>query len=244
MRDEGGILEVGLTSEEITSESSVLYPDLTPGRFIKLTVSDTGTGIAPEIINRIFDPFFTTKKQGEGTGIGLSVVYGIVKEYGGTVLVQSALGVGSTFSVYLPAIEHGQEIKTELTDLIPGGSESILFIDDESVLAEMGQNILEGLGYTVVSSTNSIDALEMFRTHPHQFDLVITDMTMPGLTGKGLAEELMKIRPDIPIMLCTGYSDLITEEEARNLGITEFIMKPISLREFSQAVRKALNKKN
>jgi len=243
MRDEGGILEVGLTCEEITSEPSILYQDLTPGRFMKLTVSDTGTGIAPEIINRIFDPFFTTKKHGEGTGIGLSVVYGIVKECGGTVLVQSTPGAGSTFSVYLPAIEHEQEIKTELKAPIPGGSESILFIDDESVLAEMGQNILEGLGYTVVSSTNSIDALEMFHMHPHQFDLVITDMTMPGLTGKGLAEELMKIRPDIPIMLCTGYSDLITEEEAKNLGITEFIMKPISLREFSQAVRKVLDEK-
>jgi PAS domain S-box-containing protein len=243
MREKGGVLDVGLDQEKITLGTPVLYPDLKPGPFVKLTVADSGTGIAPDILDRIFDPFFTTKTRGEGTGLGLSVVYGIVKEFGGTVIVQSTLGEGSTFSVYLPAIEHKMEAKTEITGSIPRGSERILFIDDESVLAEMGQKMLEALGYEVTVSTNSPDALGIIRARPGQFDCVITDMTMPGLTGKALAREILQIRQDIPIILCTGFSEFITEEEAKGLGIQEFLMKPVSLRDFAQAVRKVLDAK-
>jgi PAS domain S-box-containing protein len=243
MREKGGTLEVGLSNAEITPEMLPLLPDLKPGPYVKLRVDDTGTGIAPDIMGKIFDPFFTTKERGKGTGLGLSVVYGIVKEYGGAVAVQSELGKGSTFSTYLPAIERSGELTGEPSGPIPGGSERIIFIDDEDTLAEMGRDMLEGLGYEVIAETSSAGALEIFRAQPDRFDLVITDMTMPGMTGKELATELLKIRPDIPIILCTGFSEIITEEEAGVMGIREFAMKPLDLRSIAELIRKALEKK-
>jgi two-component system cell cycle sensor histidine kinase/response regulator CckA len=241
MREKGGILEVGLDNEEITPDMVLLYPDLHPGPHVKLTLSDTGTGIAPEIMDRIFDPFFTTKSRGDGTGLGLSVVYGIVKEYGGMVTAQSRPGAGSTFTVYLPAVEHEEKSTTESTDTIPGGNERILFVDDENILTEIGREMLEGIGYEVTAATSSTEALEVFRTQPDCFDLVITDMTMPGMTGADLSKELLKIRHHIPIILCTGFSELITEDEAKRLGIEEFLMKPLFLREIALAVRRVLD---
>ncbi|MEN6317657.1 MAG: ABC transporter substrate binding protein [Syntrophaceae bacterium] len=244
MREKGGILEIGLTNALITSDMLPLYPDLNPGSYVKFTVGDTGTGIEPEVMDRIFDPFFTTKKRGEGTGLGLSVVYGIIKEYGGMVTVQSKPGEGSTFIIYLPVAAQVEKLnKDESIDTIPRGSERVLFIDDENVLAEIGKDILEELGYTVIATSSSTQALEIFHTQPDRIDLVITDMTMPVMTGADLAKEILKIRPDIPIILCTGFSEVITEGEAKRMGIKEFLMKPLTLRDIAVAARKVLDRK-
>ena len=243
MREKGGILEVGLSNTEITPEMLPLYPDLQPGPYVKLEVNDTGTGIAPDIMSKIFDPFFTTKKGGEGTGLGLSVVYGIVKECGGMIAVQSEPDRGSTFSIYLPVIEHGEKVAEEPPRTIPRGKERILFIDDEQILVEMSREMLKELGYEVTAATSSTRGLEIFRAHPDRFDLVVTDMTMPGMTGKELATELLEIRPDIPIILCTGFSELITKEEAKLMGIREFAIKPLNLRSIAELIRKALDRK-
>lgn len=241
MSEKGGVLEVGVANMEIAPEMILHYPDLQPGPHVKLTVSDTGKGIAPEIIDRIFDPFFTTKKRGEGTGLGLSVVYGIVKEYGGTVTVQSEPGGGATFRVFLPAIEHGAQSDQEPPDAVRGHGERVIFVDDEDALAEMGRDMLEGIGYQVTATTSSTHALEIFRADPYRFDLVVTDMTMPGMTGKDLAEELLRIRPNIPIVLCTGFSGLISEAEAKELGIRAFLLKPLYLRDIAGTLRKVLD---
>ena len=243
MRDNGGILEVGLSSTDITPDILPLFPDLKPGPHVKLKVSDTGAGIAPDILSKIFDPFFTTKKAGEGTGLGLSVVYGIVKECGGTVTVLSEPGRGSTFTVYLPAIEHSAEAANEPAGPVPKGKGRIIFVDDEEALVRIGKEMLQGLGYEVIGVPSSLGALELFRAQPDQFDLVITDMTMPGMTGKELATNLLKIRPDIPIILCTGFSEIITEDEAKSIGIREFTTKPFNLRSIAGLVRKALERK-
>jgi CheY-like chemotaxis protein len=194
----------------------------------------------PGIINRIFDPFFTTKERGEGTGLGLSVVYGIVKGCGGIVTVESELGEGSTFRVFLPAIAQQLESEAERTDVLPMGSGRILFVDDEDTLVAMARESLHALGYRVIATTSSEKALKLFSSWPDQFDLVITDMTMPGMTGAGLAVELIKIRPDIPIILCTGFSELITEEQAKNMGIREFLLKPFSFNEIGETIRRIL----
>lgn len=243
MREKGGILEVGLDSTEITPQMLPLFPDVKPGPYVKLSVDDTGAGISSEIMSKIFDPFFTTKKRGEGTGLGLSVVYGIVKECGGTVTVQSEPGRGSSFTIFLPAIERGAELARESSRPVPGGRERILFTDDEEILVEMGREMLEGLGYEVTTATSSARALEIFRAQPDRFDLVITDMTMPGMTGKELAGELLGIRPDIPIILCTGFSEIITEEEAKSMGIRKFAIKPLNLRSIADLIRAVLERR-
>jgi PAS domain S-box-containing protein len=243
MRERGGVIEVGLENLEVTRHATTLDLDITPGPYVKLRVSDTGTGIAPQVIHRIFDPFFTTKKTGEGTGLGLSVVYGIVKGSGGTVTVQSEPGVGSVFSVYLPAITDVVQAKLESGESIPKGNERILLVDDEEVLAKMWCDILMDLGYMVTATTESTNALEICRNGPDQFDLVITDMTMPGLTGTNLSKEILRLRPDMPIILCTGFNELVTEEKAKAMGIREFAMKPLNLRSFAVLIRKALEKK-
>lgn len=241
MRERGGVLEVRLTTEEIKPDMLPLYPDLRPGRHVKLTVRDTGTGIPPAIIGRIFDPFFTTKKREEGTGLGLSVVYGIVKDYGGSITVQSETGAGSTFIVHLPAIDRETESAAVPAAILAEGRERVMFVDDQAILVDMGREMLEGLGYEVVPATGSAEALAIFREQPARIDLVITDMTMPGMTGKDLAKELLKIRPDLPIILCSGFSELITEEEAKRVGIKKFLMKPLSLRTLAKLVRETLD---
>ena len=243
MRERGGLLEVHLDNVEVPASIPASDLDLAPGLYVRLTVSDTGTGIAPEVLHRIFDPFFTTKKTGEGTGLGLSVVYGIAKGSGGTVMAQSKPGTGSVFSVYLPAITGLVETRVEPGESIPKGSERILFVDDEEVLAKMWSDILDTLGYQVTSITWSIRALEMFRDRPDQFDLVITDMTMPDMMGTDLSKEILKLRPDMPIILCTGFNELVTEEKAKAMGIREFAMKPLNLRSIAELIRKALDRK-
>jgi PAS domain S-box-containing protein len=240
MRERGGILEVRLENVDTTSEITGFHSDLTSGSYVRLAVTDTGTGIPPEVVHRIFDPFFTTKKPGEGTGLGLSVVYGIVSGYGGTITVHSKPGTGSAFTVYLPAIACEATAEEEPLNAIPRGKERILFVDDEDILAEMGRDLLEDLGYTVTAMTDSLSAWDVFRAQPDQFDLVITDMTMPGMTGAELAKELLKIRPKIPIILCTGYSEFITEEKAKKIGIQGFAFKPLTIKILTQLISQVL----
>ena len=206
-----------------------------------MRVIDTGHGMEKAILDRIFDPFFTTKERGEGTGMGLAVVLGIVKSHGGTITVESEPEKGARFNVFLPVIlqEVDHEIRTKAP--IPTGTERILFIDDEKSLVDLGQQILERLGYDVTIRTSSLEALELFMEQPDKFDLVITDMTMPNMTGDELAAKLMNIRADIPVILCTGYSERISRERAQKLGIKEFILKPIVMRELAKTVRGVLD---
>ena len=242
MRGANGTLKIALAPVKITYSDIVNHRDLFPGKYLKLTVGDTGHGIDPLIMDRIFDPFFTTKNPGEGTGMGLSVVYGIVKGYDGTIIVESEVGRGAQFHVYLPLItETTKDVKRETVEPIIGGKERILFVDDEEVLMQLGKDILTDLGYEVVGKTRSIDAFDLFRSRPDHFDLVITDMTMPTMTGIDLARAMLRIRPGIPIILCTGFSEIISEEKAKDMGICRFIMKPISRKDLAKAVRELLD---
>lgn len=241
MREDGGVLAVSVANVALDSGFVAEHPGLNVGPYAEITVSDTGHGMAPEVMERIFDPYFTTKEKGVGTGMGLAVVHGIVKSHGGAITAESKPGKGSSFYVYLPVIQEAEK-KPETGDNapLPTGHARILFIDDEPTLADIGKQALEHLGYDVVAKTSSIEALELFRTKPEQFDLVITDATMPKMTGDRLARELMKIRSDIPIIICTGYSERITEEKTKKMGIKAFAMKPLTIRELALKVRETL----
>jgi len=241
MEAEGGELEVGLRDVELGEQDVVPYPELNPGPFIQLTVSDTGSGMPPSIVERIFEPYFTTKEKGLGTGMGLSVVHGIVTSHGGAISVESEPGAGSTFHVYLPRVERKNEKKTDQDKPLPKGNERILIVDDEKPLAELGRQMLVKLGYGVVAMTDSLESLELFREDPDRFDLVITDMTMPHLTGDKLAKELMMIRPDIPIIISTGFSKQMDEDRAKEMGIKAFAMKPLVMRDLANTVRDVLD---
>jgi CheY-like chemotaxis protein len=214
--------------------------DLSPGAYVRVTVRDTGDGIAPEIRERIFDPYFTTKIKGVGTGLGLAVVHGIVKKAGGAIQVESEVGKGSAFHIYLPKADGSAAETSEHAVLARGGSERILLVDDERMLVEIGEKILQRLGYQVVSRTSPLEALELFKAKPDSFDLVMTDQTMPGMTGDALAAEIMKVRPQIPVILCTGYSQIINEESARRKGIRALVLKPLLIHQIDEAIRKAL----
>ncbi len=241
MREEGGILEVTLTNVDMDAYTIRQYPDISSGPYVRLSVSDTGHGITPDVKERIFDPYFTTKGVGEGTGLGLAVVHGIVKDHAGAITVYSETGKGTTFHIFLPVIEKAEEPKKETMGPLPTGHERILFIDDDPSLVEIGREILGKLGYDVVAKTSSIEALELFREQPDKFDLVITDMTMPNMTGDRLAAELMKIRPDIPTILCSGFSEKMSNEKADALGIKNFLMKPIVMKDLAKTIRKVLD---
>ena len=241
MQEHGGVLEVTLANVELDDLSASKHLQLDAGSYLRLTVSDTGHGMTAEIMERIFDPYFTTKDTGEGTGLGLSVAQGIVKAHGGTITVYSEMRKGTTFHVYLPIILEEERAEKQSLEPLPTGSERILFIDDEEILVEIGSQLLEQLGYEVVPQKSSTEALALFRSEPDRFDLVITDMTMPKMTGDKLALELMKIRPDIPIVLCTGHSKLISEKKAMEMGIRAFIGKPITKRAMAETVRKVLD---
>ncbi len=241
MRGSGGVLLIRLSDSVVDDCRHPPHPDLQPGRYVCLAVSDTGHGIDPGIMDKIFDPYFTTKMTGEGTGLGLSVVQGIVRAYGGAISVKSLPGKGTTFNVFLRSMEKQMAAGTEAKETFCVGAERILFVDDEAILAELGQELLGALGYKVVTKTNSFEALETFRADPQGFDLVITDMTMPGLRGEELAREIIALRPDMPIILCTGYSELINETQAREMGISEFVMKPYMAGSFADTIRKALS---
>jgi len=240
MGAKGGVLEVSLEDIELDACSSMDYCDLSSGKYVRLTVSDTGHGIEPKIFKRIFDPYFTTKGVGEGSGMGLSVVHGIVKRHGGGISVSSEPGKGTIFHVLFPCIEDEPEPEVEIAVKIPRGKERILFVDDEKAMVDAIQPMIKRLGYKVTARTSSIEALEAFRANPDRFDLVITDFTMPNMTGLELAKELLKLRSDIPIILCTGYSEHINEEKAKRSGIRAFVMKPVVLDEIANTVRKVL----
>ena len=243
MEEKGGILEVNLIKIELGVNDIPDKTDLKPGWYVRLSVSDTGCGVKNEIAERIFDPYFTTKEKGKGTGLGLSVVHGIVKGYGGEIKVHSEPGKGSIFEVYLPLVDTG---KKEEEILIPkeiqGGSERILLIDDEEVIVTLSKQMLERLGYHVTAHTNSLEALETFQANPNKFDIVITDMTMPNMTGDRLAQELLNIRSDISIILCTGFSEKISKEKADALGIRALLLKPVAMRNLANTIRQVLDK--
>ena len=208
---------------------------------MKITVSDTGPGISADILDSIFEPYFTTKGVGKGTGMGLALVHGIVESYGGKITVDSKLGKGTVFSIYLPITKKHQDHRPYQKEKLPFGTESILFVDDELPIAKIGGQLLEQLGYRVTVRTSSVEALELFRSKPNDFDLVITDMTMPNMTGDQLGVELMKMRSDIPVILCTGYSNKISEEIAKEIGIKAFAYKPIVNPDLAETIRKVLD---
>ncbi|KPK26118.1 MAG: hypothetical protein AMK69_12720 [Nitrospira bacterium SG8_3] len=241
MEKNGGTLEVNLEKVGNGTDVGVRFPGLSPGPYVKLTVSDNGHGMAPEVKERIFDPYFTTKEKGEGTGLGLAMVHGIVKSHGGTITVYSEPEMGATFHVYLPIKETETDQATGSEETIPTGSERILFVDDEQPIVDIAKQMVEQLGYSMVTRTSSLEALELFRAKPDEFDLVITDMTMPNMTGEELANELMFIRPDIPIILCTGFSRSVTEKKAKAMGIQAFILKPILRQELAETIRRVLD---
>jgi len=204
-------------------------------------VTDTGIGMTPGVMKRVFDPFFTTKEVGQGTGMGLAVVYGIVMSLGGTIAVESGPGVGSTFRVALPVARTDEKLESSKVLATPKGTERILFVDDEELLTEWGQAALERLGYTVTALTDSTEALKLFSSDPSRFDLVILDQTMPKLTGLNLARELLQIRPDLPIILCTGHSDSVSPQKTSEAGIKEFLMKPLKKQELARVIRRVLD---
>lgn len=240
MAEKGGILKLELSSVMITEDHIKRYHDIRPGFFVKLKISDSGAGIDSRIIHRIFDPFFTTKEKGKGTGMGLAIVHGIVKNHGGDIIVQSRLGKGSTFTILLPEVTRKDRGEQKPYLDLPCGNEQILLVDDEKSLLNLGQKILTSLGYNVVVKNDSLDALETFRQSPDFFDIIISDQTMPHMTGYHLATKILEINPTIPFILCTGYSDTITSEKVEAAGIKSLLYKPIIKRELAEAIRKAL----
>lgn len=243
MRDKGGVLSVSFREVMLNPEDLATKPGLTPGPYVRLSISDTGHGIDPAIKDKIFDPFFTTKPPGEGTGMGLSVAHGIVKSHNGFISVYSEYGIGSTFSVYLPCIDtsvHPQ--KADQAVELFRGSASIMIVDDEESIVEMLKEILEKRGFQVTACTSSLEALAIFQQSPDRFDIVISDQTMPEMTGIQLVQNLLKIKPDLPIILCTGFSESITEEQVKSMGVREFIMKPVIVEDIIRAIKKALLK--
>ena len=243
MKQTGGILKLELNNIELAKDEIPNHHELQPGHYAKLTVSDTGYGIDPAIIQSIFDPFFTTKSVDEGTGLGLSVVYGIIKSHGGVINVYSEPGKGANFNVYLPRIIHSEAIKVDMDKPVIGGTERILFVDDEPALVKMAIRTLFLLGYQASGADGSMEALDLFRAEPQSFDLVITDMTLPKMTGIDLSREILKIRPDIPIILCSGIKEPGTEAEVKSLGIKAYLTKPLTRRELSLAIREVLEKR-
>jgi PAS domain S-box-containing protein len=242
MREKGGVLGVTLTEGNIDPGDLISDFHLNPGPYVRLTVSDTGHGMDPAVIDRIFEPYFTTKEVGDGTGMGLSVVHRIVKDCGGDIRVYSEPGEGTTFHVYLPRIDTSAIApETVPTEPAPRGKEHILFVDDEEQIVHMVRQMLERLGYHVTGRTSSVEALQAFRAQPEKFDLVITDQTMPNMTGAALATKLLGIRPDTPIILCTGFSEVISEKKAKSVGIRGYVMKPVVQTQIANTIRQVLD---
>jgi PAS domain S-box-containing protein len=244
MSQEGGLLEVTLEKIVLPEETPCFDFILSPGPHIRLKVRDTGKGIEPKILARIFDPYFTTKEVGKGTGMGLSVVHGIVKRHDGGILVESTLGEGTVFEIYFPALEKMVEEEKKPEGEIKGGSERILFVDDEESVVDLNHQRLTRLGYQVKSTTKPLEALEWFKADPDQFDVIITDMTMPHMTGDRLITEILAIRPQMPTIICTGYSERMSAKGAEALGARRYIEKPMGVRDLASALRDVLEEKD
>ena len=244
MADTDGVLNVELQNVNLHVNKAAQYPELKAGSYVRLTVSDTGHGMDSATMERIFDPYFTTKTQDKGTGMGLAVVHGIVKGHGGGIRVQSTPGKGTRFDILFPVMGKQLESETEELKSLPIGNEHILFVDDEETLIDLGKSMLQKLGYRVETRSSPVEALKTFEAEPHRFDLVISDMTMPGMTGDNLASQLMKFRSDIPVIICTGYSEKMDERRAKELGVKGLIMKPFTIRRLSRIVREVLDQKS
>ena len=242
MRKDGGLLEVGLEDADLSSETRIGDEHLGPGHYVKLSVSDTGYGIEKKVLDRIFEPFFTTKEVNEGTGLGLSVVHGIIKSHDGAIAIRSTPGKGTIFEIFLPRLESSEIQELQSSQVATKDSELILLVDDEEMIINSTSQILERLGFDVIAKTSSIDALEAFQEDPDKFDLVVTDLVMPNMTGTQLSEQLLSTRPDIPIILCSVFPEDVCPEELKKIGITEFIAKPISMQKINKIIRKVLDK--
>ncbi len=240
MEPDGGVLTIRL--DPVTLDSAAADSDLSSGRYARLVVADTGHGIEKDIIDRIFDPYFTTKETGKGTGMGLSVVHGIIKGYGGAIRAFTVPGRFTEFHLYLPRVDAIIDAEPALSSQqgLTGGNEHILIVDDEEMLVDMMRQVLEQLGYTVSPYTDSAEALKAFLDCPRRYDLLITDMTMPGMTGTGLAKAIKAVRNDLPIILCTGFNEQVSQENAQSLGIQSLIMKPVGMQQLAETIRSVL----
>jgi CheY-like chemotaxis protein len=242
LQPQGGVLTITLDEIELDQAGTAELEGLAPGKYSLISVRDTGPGIADDLLEKIFQPFFTTKEQGEGTGMGLSVVRDIIHSHGGGIKVESQPGMGSTFKVYLPSlpIQSPQRHEPPSQDTPPLGTERVLFVDDEAPLVRINQRMLRKYGYQVTSCTSSREALELFRSNSDDFDVVITDHTMPHLTGIELARKMLAIRPDIPIVLCTGFSKQVSKDQAESVGIRRFVLKPVLAKDVARIIREVL----
>jgi signal transduction histidine kinase/CheY-like chemotaxis protein len=242
MQESGGVLELRLFPFVLDEQDAAGYGDLPPGPYVQLTVRDTGPGIPRENLDRIFDPFFTTKEVGQGTGLGLAVVHGIVQSHGGAIKVYSEPGAGTAFHIVLPCkAEEAHAEAVEESAPVARGTERVLLVDDEEMLLNIGKSMLESLDYQVTAAPGSVEALSLFRKRPSDFDLIMTDQTMPAMTGDSLARQCLQIRPDIPIILCSGYSEQISEKKALHMGIRAYLLKPFTRRVLAETIRKALD---
>ena len=242
MEETGGILCVNLQKVSLSGATAAMQ-GVAPGRYLEVRVSDTGPGISPALLDRIFDPYFTTKAQGKGSGMGLAVVRSIVESHGGSIDVDRRTGSGACFCVLIPITAQVARIHSDKIDVLPCGSESILFVDDETVLVDLGKQMLSRLGYHVTGCDQSLDALALVQAQPDRFDLVVTDTTMPNMTGDALAARLLAIRPDLPILLCSGYSEQMTSEKSGRLGIAAFLMKPLAISDLACTLRDVLDRR-
>ena len=241
MREDGGTLTIGLSSVTLGSDS-LPEDNMKPGRYVKLTVKDTGAGIAPDVQRRMFEPFFTTKEQSQGTGMGLSVVYGIVRAYNGAIEVESVVGEGAKFTILLPQSDVSLPAETAGEETSCSKAESVLFVDDEPAIVEMAEMMLKRMGCRVTAFTDPLKALKAFMEDPAAFDLIITDQTMPEMTGVALAREVLAVRKEMPIILCTGFSETVSPEKAAKAGIRAFVMKPVTKKDMAQAIRRVLER--
>ncbi len=241
MREKGGVLSVELDRTEVGLEAATSHPGIKPGPYIRLTVSDTGHGMPPDVMDRIMEPFFTTKEKGEGAGMGLSVVHGIVASHGGALNFSSEPGKGSTFTALFPAIEKNVVQVDRGAGPHPRGDEHILFVDDEPAIVRTNEKILRSLGYKVTSRTSAVDAFELFKERGDEFDLVITDLTMPHISGDRLAQKILAVNPGMPVIICTGFSTITTPEAVLAMGVRAYLLKPLLKRELAETIRKTLD---
>ena len=237
----GGVLSVTLERTDVGEARELAHGALAPGPYVRLQVSDTGSGIPPAVLERIFDPFFTTKGVGEGTGLGLSLVHGIVADFGGAVDVETREGAGTTFTVWLPASGEAPARVVDAAGLLPhGNGEAVMIVDDERPLVNVAEEVLAGLGYEPVGFSSSVDALAAFRAEPERYDIVLTDETMPDMTGTDLAREIRRLRADIPIVLMSGYSGPQLTERARSAGVSDVLRKPLVSRDIAEALARVI----